>query len=202
MSGSIFQRLFAGLYDFVFKGGLKKTVIGLVLGMFLLVSIAYIAFPQTTAAIVMGSMGLQDEDFQPPQIEAGENVYTYEGTWQGSAGPVGTGIGGEVVATVDWDQGVVSAEMEGDEISDGFMEGTVDSDTGHTEGGGAVNAFGLSGVSFVIEGEYETDGTSASGTWESTGEISGDGTWEVEMTEEDKQRFLEAQGEADGNETE
>lgn len=197
MSRSLSQRFFAGLYDFIFKGGLKKTAIGLVLGTFLLASVAYIAFPQTTAAVVMGSVGLGGQNFDPPQIEAGENVYEYEGDWRGGAGPVGSSIGGEVEATVDWDEGVVSAEMSGDQISDGFMEGTVDPETGRTEGSGAVNAFGLTGVEFVIEGEYEPDGTSASGEWESVGEISGSGTWEVEMTEESKQRFRQAQSEED-----
>lgn len=194
MAKSLSQRFFAGLYDFIFKGGLKKTLIGLFLGVFLLSSVAYLIFPQTVSAVLLGSLGLQEEEFNPPKIEAGENVYDYEGTWRGSAGPVGSSIGGTVEATVDWDRGVVSAEMYGDQISGGYMNGTVDPETGVTEGGGAVNAFGMSGVEFEIEGEYETDGTSASGTWESVGEMSGSGTWQVEMTEESRQRFLEQSG--------
>lgn len=195
MAKSLSQRFFAGLYDFIFKGGLKKTVIGLFLGLFLLSSVAYLVFPQTVSALVLGSLGVGAQDFQAPQIEEGENVYEYEGTWKGSAGPVGSNIGGEVEATVDWDAGEVSAEMRGNEISGGYMNGTVDPETGATDGGGAVNAFGMSGVEFVIEGEYEPDGTSASGTWESVGEISGSGTWDVEMTEESKQRFRSGGGE-------
>ncbi len=189
MAKSLSQSFFAGLYDFIFKGGLKKTLIGLFLGLFLLSSVAYLAFPQTMTALIFGSLGLQGEDFNPPQIEAGENVYEYEGTWRGSAGPVGSSIGGTVEATVDWDAGEVSAEMYGDQISGGYMNGTVDPETGATEGSGAVNAFGMSGVEFEIEGEYEPDGTGASGTWESVGEISGSGTWQVEMTNESRRRF-------------
>ncbi|MFP4632062.1 MAG: hypothetical protein ACLFMT_01330, partial [Halobacteriales archaeon] len=180
------RRVFAALYDFVFGGGLKKTLVAVFLISMLGLSVAYLVYPQTVASVAMGTLGMAEQDFTPPEIEEGEEVFEYEGTWSGSGGPVGTSIGGDVHAVVDWEAGEVSAEMEGDEVSEGYMEGSVDPETGVTEGEGAVDAFGMSGVSFEIEGEYDPEGTTASGEWESTGEISGSGTWDVEMTEESR----------------
>ena len=89
-------------------------------------------------------------------------------------------------AEVNFETGRVVATAEGDRVSEGFLEGHVDNETGDTNGTGAVNAFGLTGIEFTFEGEYSQDGSVAEGTWRtvSGSEMNGDGTWRIERVED------------------
>ncbi len=184
MAGT-FASIFEAIYDFVVGGGLKKTVIGLMVLSLIAVSGAYLVYPQTTTSVALSAIGATPEgQFEPPAIE-GDTV-EYVGEFSGSGGPTGVPIGGEIEAEVNFDSGEVSAVAEGENhISEGFLEGEVDSETGNTWGVGSVNAFGLAGVSFSFEGEYAQDGSYAEGTWEATGEISGSGTWHIERVDDE-----------------
>jgi len=159
---------------------LKKAFIALMVLSLISVSGAYLVYPQTTTSVALSAIGATPEgQFEPPAIE-GETV-EYVGEFGGSGGPTGVPIGGDIEAEVNFNTGEVSAVAEGeDHISEGFLEGEVDPETGNTWGVGSVNAFGLAGVSFTYEGEYAQDGSYAEGTWEATGEISGSGTWRID----------------------
>lgn len=179
--GDIVARCFEACYDFVMKGGLKKAIVAIFAISLIMLTTAYLVFPQTTTSVALSVVGASaGTDFEPPEIP-GENNVEYVGSFEGSAGPVGTGVGGEIRAEVNFETGQVSAEAEGETTSGGYLEGTVDLQDGSTEGTGNVNAFGLTGVPFRFEGQYSEDGSSAEGTWEATGEISGSGTWEIEV---------------------
>jgi len=177
----ILGKCFEACYDFVVKGGLKKTVVALFAISLIMLTTAYLVFPQTTTSVALSVVGASAGDnFEPPEISGEDNV-EYVGSFSGSAGPVGTGVEGQIHAQVNFETGEVTARAEGETADEGYLEGAVDLETGETEGTGNVNAFGLTGVPFEFEGQYAEDGSRAEGTWEATGEISGSGTWQIEV---------------------
>jgi hypothetical protein len=181
---SIFGAIFEVIFDFITKGGLKKTIIGLMILSLVGVSGAYLVYPQTTTSVALSAIGATPEgQFEPPAIESNDTV-GYVGQFSGSGGPTGVPVGGEIRAEVNFETGRVVATAEGDRVSEGYLEGSIDT-SGVTEGEGSVNAFGLTGVDFTFEGEYSQEASSASGTWEtkSGSEINGDGTWEIERAD-------------------
>lgn len=190
----IFGSVFEVIFDFIAKGGLKKTLIALVILSLVGVSGAYIVYPQTTTSIALSTIGATPEgQFDPPAIEGNDTV-KYVGQFEGAGGPTGVPISGEIEAEVNFETGRVVATAEGDRVSEGYLEGQIDTETGDTWGNGSVNAFGLAGVSFTFEGEYAQDGSSAQGTWVSTGEINGDGTWKVERVGDSGGELNESSG--------
>ena len=181
----IFATIFEAIFDFVMKGGLKKVFISLMVLSLIGVSGAYLVYPQTTTSVALSTIGATPEgQFEPPAIEGNDTV-GYVGEFSGAGGPTGVPVGGEIRAEVNFETGRVVATASGDRVSEGFLEGTVDPESGKTSGTGSVNAFGLTGVDFTFEGEYSQDASSASGTWEtkSGSEINGDGTWSIERVE-------------------
>ncbi len=184
---SITQSLGAAAYDFVFRGGLKKTSVAVFLGFFMLSSVAYLAFPQTTASVAVNTVGAQEGEFTPPPIEDGDSVYRYEGTFEGTAGPVGTKVEGDINATVDFEKEEVVAEVSGPEVQ-GYFEGEGDVEEGIVWGEGEVQVFGMADQPVEFEGEAEPDAVVASGTWMGKGEVSGEGVWRAEMTRESRRK--------------
>jgi hypothetical protein len=182
---SIFGGIFEVLFDFITKGGLKKTIIGLMVLSLVGVSGAYLVYPQTTTSVALSAIGATPEgQFEPPAIESNDTV-GYVGQFSGSGGPTGVPVRGEIRAEVNFETGRVVATAEGDRVSEGYLEGSIDTESGVTEGTGSVNAFGLTGIDFTFEGEYSQEASSASGTWETKpgSEMGGDGTWEIERVE-------------------
>jgi len=179
----IIGKCFEACYDFVAKGGLKKTVVALFAISLIMLTTAYLVYPQTTTSVALSVAGASTGEFEPPEISGEDNV-EYVGSFSGSAGPVGTGVSGELYVDVNFETGEATAHAEGDKVKNGYIEGTVDLKDGTTEGTGNVNAFGLTGVPFEYEGRFSEDGTRAEGTWEGTGELSGSGTWEMERVDE------------------
>ncbi len=180
MAGT-FADIFEAVFDFVMKGGLKKVLISLMILSLITVSGAYLVYPQTTTSVALSAIGATPEgQFEPPSI--GNDTVGYVGEFSGAGGPTGVPVGGEIRAEVNFTSGRVVATAQGERVSEGFLEGTVDAESGETSGTGSVNAFGLTGVDFTFEGEYSQEASSASGTWEtkSGSEINGDGTWEIE----------------------
>jgi hypothetical protein len=183
---TVFGGIFEAIFDFVTKGGLKKTIIGLMVLSLVAVSGAYLVYPQTTTSVALSAIGATPEgQFEPPAIE-GNNTVGYVGRFSGAGGPTGVPVSGEIRAEVNFETGRVVATAEGDRVSEGFLEGHVDPETGDTNGTGAVNAFGLTGIEFTFEGEYSQDGSVAEGTWRtvSGSEMNGDGTWRIERVED------------------
>jgi hypothetical protein len=179
---SIFGGIFEVIFDFIANGGLKKTLISLIILSLVGVSGAYLVYPQTTTSVALSMAGATPEgQFEPPGVEGNETVI-YVGRFEGAGGPTGTPIGGKIVAEVNFNTGKVSATAEGDRVSEGYLEGRVDPETGETWGNGSVKAFGMAGVDFNFEGEYVRE-KRAEGTWVSNSEIRGDGTWYVERVE-------------------
>ncbi|MFP4174769.1 MAG: hypothetical protein ACLFSW_03200, partial [Halobacteriales archaeon] len=159
----IFATVFEAIFDFVTKGGLKKTVIALMVLSLVAVSGAYLVYPQTTTSVALSAIGATPEgQFEPPSIEGNDTV-GYVGEFSGTGGPTGVPIEGEIRAEVNFDTGRVVATAEGDRVEEGYLEGEVDPETGETSGTGSVNAFGLTGIDFTFEGEYAEDGSSAEG---------------------------------------
>jgi len=182
---SIFGGVFEVIFDFITKGGLKKAIIGLMVLSLIGVSGAYLVYPQTVTSVSLSLVGATPEgQFDPPSIEGNDTV-GYVGEFSGAGGPTGVPIGGEIRAEVNFETGRVVATAEGDRVSEGFLEGHVDPESGDTWGNGSANAFGLTGIQFTFDGEYSQDGSSASGTWQTVqgSEINGDGTWSIERVE-------------------
>ncbi|MGK2230161.1 MAG: hypothetical protein ACI9QA_000311 [Methanobacteriota archaeon] len=181
-----FGDIFEAIFDFVTKGGLKKTVIGLMVLSLVAVSGAYLVYPQTTTSVALSAVGATPEgQFEPPAIEGNDTV-GYVGQFSGGGGPTNVPVEGEIRAEINFGTGRVVATAQGDSVSEGYLEGEVGTRTGETNGTGAVNAFGLTGIEFNFEGEYSQDGSVAEGTWKtvSGSEMSGDGTWRIERVED------------------
>ncbi|MDY6780403.1 MAG: hypothetical protein SV760_07650 [Halobacteria archaeon] len=173
-----FLWVFEKIFDFVVGGGLKKTLIALGVATLIGLTVGYILYPSITTSLVMNLLGMTPEgEFKPPAVE-GDTV-KYRGTWQGTAG-IGQSVAGKVIAEVNYETNTVSACMWGTtgKVSKGFFTGTV-MENGKTTGTGMVQAFGLAAVKFRIEGEYTQDASSASGSWVSTTNMDGQGTWEI-----------------------
>jgi hypothetical protein len=176
----IFGSVFEAVFDFVVKGGLKKTLIALMVLSLVAVSGMYLVYPQTTTSVALSAIGATPEgQFEPPSI--GNDTVGYVGEFSGAGGPTGVPVGGEIRAEVNFTSGRVVATAQGDRVSEGYLEGQVDAQSGETSGTGSVNAFGLTGIDFTFEGEYSQDASSASGTWRTVedSEINGDGTWSI-----------------------
>jgi len=184
MAGT-FADIFEAIFDFIANGGLKKVVIGLMVLSLVGVSGAYLVYPQTVTSVALSAVGATPEgQFEPPAIQ-GNNTVGYVGQFAGTGGPTGVPVEGEIRAEVNFETGRVVATAEGDRVDGGYLEGTVDTEEGDTDGTGSVNAFGLTGIDFTFQGEYSQDASSASGTWQtvSGSEIRGDGNWEIQRVE-------------------
>jgi hypothetical protein len=131
------------------------------------------------AALFGNGNPLTDSD--SPSIEV-NGTTDYAGELSGSGGPTGVPLDGEIRMSVSFNSGKLTGTVEGERLSNGTLDGTVNPQTGDTSGTGALDAFGLSGVSFEFEGEFTENGSRAEGTWETKpgSEINGDGTWRVE----------------------
>lgn len=148
----IFATIFEAIFDFVMKGGLKKVFISLMVLSLIGVSGAYLVYPQTTTSVALSTIGATPEgQFEPPAIEGNDTV-GYVGEFSGAGGPTGVPVGGEIRAEVNFETGRVVATASGDRVSEGFLEGTVDPESGKTSGTGSVNAFGLTGVDISESG--------------------------------------------------
>jgi hypothetical protein len=130
------------------------------------------------AAVLFGNGDLLT-DPNPSSI-GGNGTDNYAGELSGLAGPTGVPLDGRIEMSVNFDSGRLTGTVEGDRVSNGTFDGTLNTQTGGVTGTGRLDAFGVSGVSLDFEGEFTENGSRAEGTWELRGEISGDGTWYVE----------------------
>lgn len=179
------------VYDFVFGGGLKLTLLGLV-GLVVLGSVgAYAVYPDFTATMVGNVLG-QDPDAAFEPVADGVNVSYVKGTISGNAGPTGGPVDGFVLARVNFRTGRIAGNVTGTyqgQSIDGYIQGTV-ADDGGVAGGGQVTALRVATVKYRFNGEVAPDYSSGSGTWVSTTNLEGDGTWQVtRITEEEFERL-------------
>jgi len=130
----ILGKCFEACYDFVVKGGLKKTVVALFAISLIMLTTAYLVFPQTTTSVALSVVGASAGDnFEPPEISGEDNV-EYVGSFSGSAGPVGTGVGGELHAEVNFETGEATARADRDKVEKGYIQEIIYLEDGTTEG--------------------------------------------------------------------
>lgn len=189
-----FAWCFEQCYDFVFGGGLKKALMAV--GVLVIVGGAgmYVVYPDFTTSIVTNLLGANPRaEFSP--VAAGADTQFFTGSISGNAGPTGGAVEGTVLAKVDFEQGRVAGNVTGTysgQSVEGFLQGSVTGD-GQTAGTGQTTALGVATVRFEFEGEYNPEGTQASGTWRSTTNIRGDGQWRIRRINESRYRQLQGQ---------
>lgn len=192
MIGDAFSWLFEKIYDFVYEGYLKKTLVALAVLVLVGGLGMYIVYPEFTTTIVANVLGANPSaDFDP--VQAGAGTTYYEGAISGNAGPTGGAVDGTVLAKVNFEEGRVAGNVTGTysgQSVKGFLQGTI-TDDGQTAGTGQATALGVATVKFEFSGSYSPDGTEASGTWVSTTNIRGDGEWRIKRINESRYRRLQ-----------